>query len=390
MSILKSSEDLFELNLEADKVRLRPSSSKLERDPNLSDLTNKEEEEKKEAPLLPEIKGIVVDLGGESSWVRVDRVDLELRYRHDTHARFHGYKRLIDLIASYAYFDIIALERKWLVRMKSDEKPSELTKEEEENWRIEEEEYPSTTKTTSSFGVLWAGNFTELQHENIQIHTLILGTHPSITSLEENRYFGHPMNAFWWIAGDCLGFRRNDGLSVVTGQPFKFTSELRYGQDRVIPYQDQIRIFASKGFALWDVVKECQREGSLDSAIKGDVPNDIRGFCEQHPSIHRIILANGGTSCTIFNKHFTDWWLSGDLKPGTNYESIIAFGKFGKLRNLFGTRRIECISAISVSPAAARYSFSEKRLFWEEFVYGPGLNAHKENSAGSPKSVRNV
>jgi hypoxanthine-DNA glycosylase len=248
---------------------------------------------------------------------------------------------------------------------------------------------PSTTKT-SSFGALWAGNFTELQHENVQVHTLILGTHPSITSLEENRYFGHPMNAFWWIAGDCLGFRRNDGLSVA-GEPLKFTSQLRHGRERVIPYPDQIRIFASKGFALWDVVKECQREGSLDSAIKGDVPNDIRGFCEHHPSINRIIFANGGTSCAIFNKHFTDWWLSGELKPGTNAESIKAFGKFGKRCNQFGAGRIECISAISVSPAAARYSYSQKRDFWDEFVYVPGLNAYNgQQSVDSPASVRDV
>jgi hypothetical protein len=108
---------------------------RLECDPNLSELTKKEKEkDKKEAPLLSKVKGIVVDLGGESSWVEVDQVGQELRCRHDTHASAHGYKRLRDLIASYASsFDIIRQKRqKWFVRIKDDEKPSELTNKEEE------------------------------------------------------------------------------------------------------------------------------------------------------------------------------------------------------------------------------------------------------------------
>jgi hypothetical protein len=46
---------------------------------------------------------------------------------------------------------------------------------------------------SSSFDALWAGNFTSLQDKNIEAHTLILGTHPSIKSLSENQYYGHPM-----------------------------------------------------------------------------------------------------------------------------------------------------------------------------------------------------
>lgn len=246
------------------------------------------------------------------------------------------------------------------------------------------------TPKTYSFNALWAGNFAELQDKNVTIHTLILGTHPSVTSLLENKYFGHPMNAFWWIAGDCLGFRRNDGITM-QGEPYKFTSQLRYSTEYVIPYSEQIRLFASKGFALWDVVKECQRKGSLDSAIKGDAPNDIRGFCEQHPSINRIVLANGGTACSKFNKHFMEWWASGELKPGANEESLKVFGKFGKICNNFQSGRIECISAISVSPAAAKFSYSHKRDFWDEYVYRPGLeNYNMQQSLNNQAAVEDV
>jgi hypothetical protein len=51
-------------------------------------------------------------------------------------------------------------------------------------------------------------SFHALVDPRVPVHTLILGTHPSVKSLEEQEYYGHAMNAFWWIAGDCLGFRR--------------------------------------------------------------------------------------------------------------------------------------------------------------------------------------
>jgi hypothetical protein len=51
---------------------------------------------------------------------------------------------------------------------------------------------PKATRTCS-FEAVWAGTFPSLAEENIKVHTLILGTHPSITSLKENQYFAHPM-----------------------------------------------------------------------------------------------------------------------------------------------------------------------------------------------------
>jgi len=49
----------------------------------------------------------------------------------------------------------------------------------------------SSVPRTESFGAIWAGNFPDL--EPVEPHTLILGTHPSIKSLEEKQYYGHPM-----------------------------------------------------------------------------------------------------------------------------------------------------------------------------------------------------
>jgi hypothetical protein len=115
----------------------------------------------------------------------------------------------------------------------------------------------------------------------------------------------------------------------------------------------------------------------LDADICLEAPNDIREFCQAHPSIRHIVLSNGGTGSAMFNKHFKEWWKTGQLKPGEDEYSQKAFG------NLYARRTkdnksepaasITCISAISVSPAAAKYSYREKRDFWEKHVYKPGL-----------------
>lgn len=197
-------------------------------------------------------------------------------------------------------------------------------------------------------------------------------------------------SAFWWIAGDCLGFRRNTGLSKKGGgSPYQFTHSLRYDQDRIVPYAEQTRILVRHGFCLWDVVQSCHRPGSLDQDISQEEPNPIREFCNavQNHNLQRIVLANGGTGAKFFIRHFTDWLASGELRAGKNLESQKIFGKaiataqkkkYGTSDDTLPTqsinRTITLIAAMSVSPAAAKYSYEEKRDFWEKHVYTPGLN----------------
>jgi len=198
-------------------------------------------------------------------------------------------------------------------------------------------------------------------------------------------------SAFWWIAGDCLGFRRGTGISPSTGTPYKFTPQLRSDQNGnefiILPYEQQLEKLVSSGFALWDVIGSCQRPGSLDQDIQNEHPNDIVGFCRAHPSIRTIVLANGGTGSSLFVKHFADWFATGQLVSAAEHEaSQKAFGsaikKHTKMLNggdnmsregWTSDYQITLLSAISVSPAAARYSYEEKRDFWDEHVYSPGL-----------------
>jgi hypoxanthine-DNA glycosylase len=199
-------------------------------------------------------------------------------------------------------------------------------------------------------------------------------------------------SAFWWIAGDCLGFRRGPGRTK-RGTPYQFCSYLRYGEDRVIPYDEQVRTLCQSGFALWDICQSCERPGSLDKDIVNETPNPIREFCDAHPTICRIVIANGGTSAHIFRRHFADWFASGELVVADgDARSQQAFGsalrlssqnkeKTGKTPSANvsggavagGKRQIVLVCAIGVSNAAATYTYEEKRDYWEENVYRPGL-----------------
>lgn len=51
--------------------------------------------------------------------------------------------------------------------------------------------------------------------------------------------------------------------------------------------------------ALWDSIASCRREGSLDSAIEDEIPNDISMFLQEHSAI-KTICFNGGKAYQCF------------------------------------------------------------------------------------------
>ncbi len=109
-------------------------------------------------------------------------------------------------------------------------------------------------------------------------HTLILGSMPGIASLEAGHYYAHPRNAFWSIMGALFGA----------------------GPD--LPYTERLARLKAEGVAVWDVLQACEREGSLDSNIRSEVPNDFAGFFAAHPAI-RCVGLNGGKAAASFRKH---------------------------------------------------------------------------------------
>jgi len=108
---------------------------------------------------------------------------------------------------------------------------------------------------------------------------LILGTMPSVKSLENREYYGYGKNQFWRIMGDLFGFNRDDD------------------------YDLRKRRIIEKKIAVWDVIESCERKGSLDRDIKNAKYNDIVGFIKKHPTI-RAVVFNGGKARDIYRKYF--------------------------------------------------------------------------------------
>lgn len=144
---------------------------------------------------------------------------------------------------------------------------------------------------------------------------LVLGTMPGAMSLEKQQYYGFPHNAFWRI------------MAALTGCEPVPTA-----------YGKRLEMLRRSGIALWDVCHSCRREGSLDSNICDEVPNDIAGLLADHPTI-RAVAFNGGPAYRLFKKHI-----------GLN---VIGEGR-------------ETLVLPSTSPANASWSYERKLAAWSE------------------------
>jgi len=70
-------------------------------------------------------------------------------------------------------------------------------------------------------------------------------------------------------------------------------------------YDIKLKILLKNNIALWDTIRSCKREGSLDSDIQNETPNDIKGLLKLYPNI-KIICLNGSKSYSAFKKYFPD------------------------------------------------------------------------------------
>ncbi len=147
-----------------------------------------------------------------------------------------------------------------------------------------------------------------------QPRVLILGTMPSVQSINQAFYYAHPRNAFWPI------------MEKLLHQPLSSEQQKRQAIQ-------QSAIF------LWDVLQACERQGSLDSAIKQEQANDFRWVFDTYPTIKTVVF-NGQAAEKLFKRHV--------LKK----QSLPAELSFFTLP--------------STSPANARLTFADKVLLWQE------------------------
>lgn len=108
---------------------------------------------------------------------------------------------------------------------------------------------------------------------------LILGSFPSKISIENNFYYSNPRNQFWKI------------MSAITRYPIN-------NRDQMIWLLKESRI------GLWDMIRSCERENSLDSSIEDEEVNDIELLLSKYPSIDTVAFT-GRKSELLFNLNFS-------------------------------------------------------------------------------------
>jgi hypoxanthine-DNA glycosylase len=82
---------------------------------------------------------------------------------------------------------------------------------------------------------------------------LILGSFPSEASLAARQYYAHPRNHFWPILGAVL----NEPLAE-------------------LPYAERLARVKAHKVAIWDTIVACERNGSLDAAIRNAERGEVR------------------------------------------------------------------------------------------------------------------
>lgn len=133
------------------------------------------------------------------------------------------------------------------------------------------------TVPLSKAGVLKIEGLAPVVNEHCRV--LILGTMPGAESLRKQAYYGNERNLFWKL------------MAGVTGK------------EAPPDYEERKQFLLAHKIALWDMCQTCLREGSLDSAISEETPNEIPSFVQKYPEI-RAIAFNGKASERLFAKYF--------------------------------------------------------------------------------------
>jgi len=115
---------------------------------------------------------------------------------------------------------------------------------------------------------------------NERSRVLILGSMPGVASLSKHQYYGHERNAFWPIMEELFLISRE------------------------LDYVTRCEALLQKRVAVWDVLKACQRPGSLDSSIQkgSEQINDFQDLFSGYSQI-RAIFFNGGTAERLYHRH---------------------------------------------------------------------------------------
>lgn len=108
--------------------------------------------------------------------------------------------------------------------------------------------------------------------------TLILGSFPSVKSREYGFYYSHKQNRFFPV------------LSRI------------FNEETPIAIEERKEFLRRHKIALYDVVEECDIDGSDDSSIRNVIPADIPGILKKYHNIKRIGIT-GKKAGMLFDKY---------------------------------------------------------------------------------------
>jgi hypoxanthine-DNA glycosylase len=148
---------------------------------------------------------------------------------------------------------------------------------------------------------------------------VLLGSFPGVASLAAGQYYAHPRNQFWPL------------LSVLLGEDLGSMG-----------YTQRLQRLRAHGLGLWDVIAECQRDGSLDSAIRDARYNDLASLRRRAPAL--VAVAHNG-------------------------------GESARAMRITGQLGIPAYRLPSTSPANASWSFERKLAAWREVFQACGVAA---------------
>lgn len=102
---------------------------------------------------------------------------------------------------------------------------------------------------------------------------------PGRESLRQQRYYAHQRNAFWPILCQLLNCRSDN-------------------------YEQRVAMTVQHDIAIWDVLKSCFRDSSLDSDIDNTtlVANNFSRFFRQHSQVKSVFF-NGAKAESVYRRH---------------------------------------------------------------------------------------
>lgn len=121
---------------------------------------------------------------------------------------------------------------------------------------------------------------------------MILGSFPSVASLEARQYYAHPQNWFWRVLERC---------EII--------------ETAAAPYERRVEELQQAGLGVWDLYERVRRKGSGDEQIRDQAPNRIDLLLQERGPFP--ILLNGRRN-QEWRRHFSGLDVPTTALPSTS------------------------------------------------------------------------